>query len=82
MIIMDVSWGNAPFVDSFTVIIFLLACFTVNFGEHTHEKRRRQEDGHGHSERERERERDAADVVDDHKTGERLSEWAGERAEV
>ena len=30
----------------------------------------------------RERERDAADVVDDHKTGERLSEWAGERAEV
>ena len=58
VIIMDVSWGNAPFVDSFTVIIFLLACFTVNFGEHTHEKKRRRESGHGKREGERERERE------------------------
>ena len=40
VIIMDVSRGNAPFVDSFTVIIFLLARFTVNFGAHTRTKRR------------------------------------------
>ena len=64
VIIMDVSWGNAPFVDSFTVIIFLLACFTVNFGEHTREE---EETGGWERGRGRERERDA-DVVD-HKTG-------------
>ena len=71
VIIMDVSRGNAPFVDSFTVIIFLLARFTVNFGADTHEKKRRMglqgEQG-----------RDA-DV--DHKTGwKRRMEWFGKRA--
>ena len=65
VMIMDVSWGNAPFVDSFTVIIFLLACFAVNFGEHT---RKEEETGEWAGEGGEERERDA-DVVDDHKTG-------------
>ena len=70
---MDVSRGNAPFVDSFTVIIFLLARFTVNFGAHTHEKKRRMGMHRGAG-----KGRDA-DV--DHKTGwRRRMEWFGKRA--
>ena len=54
VIIMDASWGNAPFVDSFTVIIFLLACFAVNFGEHTRKEEETGEwGGEGGEERER-----------------------------